>query len=228
MKFKNFLMIAAAAMWMLSACDKNSPANPSNGDGDGDNTEIPGGNDDGDGDKNEGGDDNQGGEVEFVQYTDILTWEMFKDVENRGHQYFNFTDLEGPMSDAIYAGNIKTLGDTAIQMRSKSEDSGIITTTSGGKRIAKIAFVWNMETDTGYSQLERKVELYGKSTAYTSAEDLYDSTLHGELLGSNIFDKENLESSITVEGDYPFIGIRSADGAIYFDRIEITWEAEKK
>ena len=88
-----------------------------------------------------------------------------------------------------------------------------------------MSFVWNPGTEAG--GLERKVELWGKNTAYNSAADLYEESGKGELLGTNIFDPDNLQSEIAVTGDYPFFGIRSADGAIYFDRIEITWETTK-
>lgn len=195
-----FLMMSMAAMVALSACEKKEPVNPDENGGD--------------------------GKVEMVRYTDILTWDMFTEFEERESLYFDFADFAAPVSDAVYAGNITTYKKTSIQMRSKSSDSGIVTTISGGKRVVKVAFVWNPDTEAGGR--ERKVELWGKDEAYDSAADLYEDAAKGELLGSNIFDTDNLQSEITVEGDYPFIGIRSADGAVYFDRIEITWEAVKK
>lgn len=221
MKIKKLLTIALVAAAALTACEKNV---------------NPGGNESGNGNENgngnEGGDengDNPGGDVETVQYTDVLTWDIFADVEGREHTYFDFSDLKASMSDAVvsdavYAGNVKTYQSTSIQMRSKSGDSGIVTTKSGGK-ILKLSFVWNPGTEAG--GLERKVELWGKNTAYNSATDLYEESGKGELLGTNIFDPDNLQSEITVTGDCQFIGIRSADGAIYFDRIEITWETTK-
>lgn len=105
-----FLMMSMAAMVALSACEKKNP------------------------DENGGG-----GKVEMVRYTDILTWDMFAEFEERESLYFDFADFAAPMSEAVYAGNITTYKKTSIQMRSKSSDSGIVTSISGGKRVVKVA-----------------------------------------------------------------------------------------
>lgn len=64
------------------------------------------------------------------------------------------------------------------------------------------------------------IDIYGKNTPYTNASDLY-GTSAGTKIGSC-----NSTSTITVTGDYQYIGIRSNSGALYLSRIEITYGCE--
>lgn len=115
-------------------------------------------------------------------------------------------------SDAVYAGY--SAGDKdAIQLRSKNSESGIITTTSGGK-IKKVTVTWNSYTTSG-----RKIDVYGKNTAYSEASDLYGSEA-GTLLGSI----PDTKTELVIEGSYTFVGVRSNSGALYLDNITFTWE----
>ena len=117
-------------------------------------------------------------------------------------------------SDAVYAG--KSAGDKgAIQIRTKNNDSGIITTASGGK-LKKVTVVWNTGTTSG-----RTLDIYGKNSAYSAATDLYEQSTQGTKLGSIAFGSG---TELTITGDYTYIGLRSKDGAMYFDSITITWE----
>ena len=115
-------------------------------------------------------------------------------------------------SSAVYAG--QSAGTySSIQLRSKNNNSGIITTTSGGKA-AKVTVTWNGNTLAG-----RQLDVYGKNTAYSSPTDLYGSD-SGTLLGT-ITNGSSTVLSIT--GDYAYIGIRSKADAMYLDSIEIQW-----
>lgn len=129
----------------------------------------------------------------------------------------SYTDWSGKTgaSGAIYAGQ-SAAGNSSIQLRTKNSDSGIITTNSGGK-VTKVTVAWNSNTDEG-----RAINVYGKNTAYTSATELYseNSDTSGALLGT-IEKGESTELAIT--GDYEFIGIRSANNALYLDEIKIQW-----
>ena len=116
-------------------------------------------------------------------------------------------------SDAIYAGN-SSGGNDAIQLRSKGSDSGIISTASGGK-IKKITVAWNSGTAA-----ERKIDIYGKNTAYSAASDLYNSTTQGTQIGYIMMGS----SELVIEGDYTYVGVRSNSGALYLDKITFTWE----
>lgn len=117
------------------------------------------------------------------------------------------------MSSAVYAGNSAGDGDT-IQLRSNNSNSGIVTTTSGGKA-TKVVLVWNSKSATG-----RTVDIFGKSTAYTQATDLYNSSTRGTKLGSIVC---GTSTEFVINGDYEYIGIRSNSGALYLTSIEITW-----
>ena len=66
----------------------------------------------------------------------------------------------------------------------------------------------------------RTVDIYGKNTAYTSPTELYSNNTQGTLLGSIV---KGTSTSITIEGDYTYIGIRSNYGAIYIETITITY-----
>ena len=117
-------------------------------------------------------------------------------------------------SSAVYAGN--SAGDNdAIQLRSDKSNSGIVTTTSGGK-VKKIVVVWNSETSTG-----RTLDVYGKNTAYSKPTDLYNSSTQGTKLGSI---KYGTSTEFTITGDYAYIGLRSNSGAMYLNSIVIVWD----
>ena len=116
-------------------------------------------------------------------------------------------------SDAVYAGNTAG-GNDAIQLRSKNSTSGIITTASGGK-VSKVVVAWNENTSSG-----RTLDIYGKNTAYSAISDLYDSNNKGTKLGSIAYGSS---TTLNISGDYTYIGLRSNDGALYLDAINVTW-----
>lgn len=126
--------------------------------------------------------------------------------------YTDFSNVKA-VSNAIYSGNSATT-DKTIQLRTKNNNSGIVTTASGGYA-QKILVVWNKKTLTG-----RTLNIYGKNTKYTSAADLYDTEKQGSLIGSI---KYGETSELTINNDYQYIGIRSDDSALYLDSITITW-----
>ena len=119
-------------------------------------------------------------------------------------------------SNAVYAGNSTTSQNGAIQIRTTNSNSGIVTTASGGK-VTKIAVKWESTTADG-----RTLNIYGKNKAYSSAADLYSnsSTTQGTLLGTIVY---GTSTELTISGDYEFIGMRSANNAMYLDKITITW-----
>ncbi len=121
-------------------------------------------------------------------------------------------------SGAVYAGN-SAGGNNAIQLRTNNSNSGIVTTTSGGK-VKKVTVVWNSNTQAG-----RTLDIYGKNTAYTAVTNLYNSSTYGTLLGSIEYDSD---TEISINGDYEYIGIRSHDGALFLDQIIIKWEDSSK
>ncbi len=117
-------------------------------------------------------------------------------------------------SDAVYAGN--SAGSNAtIQLRTNNSNSGIVTTTSGGKA-KKVVVDWHSGTVSG-----RTIDIYGKDTAYGAASDLYNNSKQGTKLGSLAYDSE---TELTIDGDYEYIGIRSNSDALYLNSISIDWE----
>lgn len=129
-----------------------------------------------------------------------------------GNSYQLWEDVVSPATDAVYAGQ-SAGGNDAIQLRSNSNNSGIVTTTSGGK-VASVTVVWNSNT-----QSNRTLQVYGKNSAYSDASDLYSGN-EGTLLGQIVY---GTSTSLTITGDYEYIGLRSLSGAMYLDEIRIEW-----
>ena len=117
-------------------------------------------------------------------------------------------------SDAVYKGN-SAGGYDAIQLRTSNSNSGIVTTTSGGK-LKKVTVEWN-----GNTANDRTLDIYGKNTAYSAASDLYGTNTQGTKIGSIVC---GTSTELTISGDYTFIGLRSNSNAMYLDKITIEWE----
>ena len=116
-------------------------------------------------------------------------------------------------SNAVYAG--VTAGDKdSIQLRSKNSDSGIFTTASGGI-LSKVSVTWNSGTQSG-----RTLNIYGKHSAYTSVDDLYNSSKQGTLLGTIVY---GTSTELTISGEYEFVGVKSDSGALYLTNITFTY-----
>ena len=123
--------------------------------------------------------------------------------------YTNFSGVTFT-SDAVYAGQSAKNGNN-IQLRA-TNPSGIVTTTSGGK-VKSITITVASGTNT--------IRVYGKNTAYSSAADLYSNTTRGTQLG-----ELTSTGTITVSGDYAYIGIRSNRNTVYISSIDVVWEKE--
>ena len=115
-------------------------------------------------------------------------------------------------SGAKYKGN-SAGGNSSIQLRN-SNNSGIVSTTSGGK-VTKVVVTWNSNTASG-----RTLDIYGKNNAYSATSELYNNTNQGTKLGSIVC---GASTTLTISGDYNYIGMRSNNGAMYLDKVEITW-----
>lgn len=144
-----------------------------------------------------------------AEVSDVLTREV---TGISGNSYGNWS--KSVTSSAVYAGN-SAGSNNAIQLRSNNDNSGIVTTASGGKA-KKIVVSWESHTQDG-----RTLDIYGKNSAYVSPSDLYDNSDKGTLLGSIIY---GTSTELTITGDYSFIGLRSRLNAMYLSSITITWE----
>ena len=142
--------------------------------------------------------------------TDVLNRE-FTGISNNG-SYAEWSGKIGA-SGAVYAGQ-SAGGNDAIQLRTNNSNSGIVTTTSGGK-VKKVTVVWEDNTQSG-----RTLNVYGRNTAYSKATDLYNVNTAGDLLGTIVY---GTSTELVISGDYAYIGLRSAENAMYLTQIEITW-----
>ena len=116
-------------------------------------------------------------------------------------------------SDAVYAGQ-SAGSNGSIQLRSSNNNSGIITTSSGGT-VTSVSVVWNSNTASG-----RTLNIYGSNSAYSNPTELYTSAGQGTLLGTIVC---GTSTSLTIDGSYAYIGMRSANAAMYLEEIDITW-----
>ena len=164
-----------------------------------------------DGSSSGSGSGGEGGETP-VEVTDVINRE-FTGVTKNTTSYSSWSGKNGSSSSAVYAGN-SAGGNNSVQLRSSSS-SGIVSTTSGGT-VTKVKVTWNANTTSG-----RKLDIYGKSTAYSAASELYNNSNQGTKLGSIVY---GTSTELTITGDYAYVGLRSNDGAMYLSKIEITWE----
>lgn len=126
-----------------------------------------------------------------------------------GTSYTNWT--KSGTSGAEYTGYSATNGNN-IQLNYNTDASknyGIVTTKSGGK-VKSVTITVGSGTN--------QVNIYGSNTAYTTTSDLYNTSKRGTLLGS-----VTSTGTITVSGDYEYIGIISNKGALYLSNIKIEW-----
>ncbi len=128
-------------------------------------------------------------------------------------RYHDFSGIPGS-SGAVYAGNLCNGGD-AIQFRAE-KPSGIVTTKPGGKRVKSVSVEW-MQGLTG-----TRIDVYGRNSAYKSAGDLYDPNM--KVLGSI---NKGSTTTLDVEGDYKYVGLRSYEASLKINKIIIVWETDR-
>lgn len=137
-----------------------------------------------------------------------------------GTTYTSWSNKSAPNSSAIYAGH-SAGGNTSIQLRSTQTSntyySGVVSTTSGGTLTA-VSVTWNSNTTNG-----RTLNVYGKNTAYSSPNDLYDNSAKGTLLGTIV---KGTSTSLNITGAYIYVGICSASGAMYLTDVTFTYGSE--
>jgi len=132
----------------------------------------------------------------------------------KASSYSNFSNktVSGG-SSAVYAGNCAG-SNTYIQLRTSS-NTGIISTTSGGK-VKKVTLAWSSTSD-------RALKVYGSNSAYESLSDIFDEEKRGALLGTIVYNSTELN----IAGDYEYIGIipdSEKSGASQLSSITIDWE----
>ena len=128
-----------------------------------------------------------------------------------------YTDWENDGQSGVeYAGNCAgRYGSVQLQ---SGGGSGIVTTDNNyGTNALTVTVTWESNTPDG-----RTIDIYGKNTAYESPADLYASATRGTKIGSIV---KGTSTSLTIDEDYKYIGIRSYSNTIYVTSIEIEWSA---
>ena len=139
----------------------------------------------------------------------------------------NYQDLSNVKltSSARYTLNAASNKGKCFQLRS-SKNSGVVTTTTGG--VAKtVTVVWYNDGTTS-SANGRTIDIYGKNEPYAAVSDLYSADTQGTKIGSVVYDAnaETLTASVSLEGNYPYVGFRSKENSLYTESITIDWSAE--
>ena len=131
----------------------------------------------------------------------------------------NYAEWSGKQasSDAVYAGQ-SAGGNSSIQLRSNNNNSGVITTASGGK-LKSITVKFNSNTAAA-----RVLDVYASNTAYTAATDLYGDNAGTKVVSFKM--EDGAEQSYTFEDEYTFFGFRSASGALYVDEVDVVWTTD--
>ncbi|SCW43773.1 hypothetical protein SAMN02910456_01132 [Ruminococcaceae bacterium YRB3002] len=140
----------------------------------------------------------------------------YPDQTGRAGSYDDWTKMD-TSSGAVYYGNTCKTGE-AIQMNSRDEFSGIVTTVSGGK-VKKITVEWK-EDDQNEDHV---LDIYGKNSSYLSPADLYsdDVETSGIVIGSVAY---NSQTECSISGNFTDIGLRSENGPLLITSITVTWE----
>ena len=124
--------------------------------------------------------------------------------------YSDWSEDGSYYSGITYSGNSAD-GNSAIQLRS-NYNSGIVTTASN-RYFTKVAVLWNNNTSSG-----RTLNVYGKNTPYSGTSELYDANTQGDLIGTIVC---GTSEELSLTNYYEYIGLRSNDGAMYLDEIDI-------
>ena len=143
--------------------------------------------------------------------TDTLTRET-TGIKDGSTSYDSWADKKAA-SSAVYSGN-SAGSNNSIQLRSKNNNSGIVTTASGGYALS-VEIAWNSSTADG-----RTINVYGKDSAYSDASDLYDSAKQGTLIGTIV---KGTSTKLDPGKGSQFVGLRSDNSALYMDSVKIVW-----
>lgn len=154
----------------------------------------------------------------------VVSDSFTKDLLQSGTAYQELSNVE-LNSSARYKLNAASNDGKCFQLRS-SKNSGVVTTTTGGVA-KKVTVVWYNDGTTS-SANGRTIDIYGKNEPYAAVSDLYSKGTQGTWIGSVVYDAnaETLTASVSLEGNYAYVGFRSKDGSLYTESITIDWSAE--
>ena len=153
--------------------------------------------------------------------TDIITAAK---IGVEGNSYVAWENKTGFGTSSVYAGNSTNgTGDNtgALQLRyntTESKQSGIVLTSSNGLVLKGLSVTVKSGSNT--------LNVYAKNTTYAGYSDLYsdDEDVRGKLIGTvSETGAMTLAAGVSYDDNYQFIGLRSANGALYLTDITITW-----
>lgn len=144
--------------------------------------------------------------------TDVIT---AADLAATSTQYKEFSGVTDLGTSAVYAGKTAKSAAGAIQVRTSQSEDGIVVTGQNGTKVVKSVAIDFATVPTS----PKVLQVYGKHTAYSTAEDLFNEEKKGDLIGTLGEDG----SVDCTAANYEFIGIRSSDGAMYLASVMVTW-----
>ena len=132
--------------------------------------------------------------------------------------YTEFSD-KTLKSSSTYAGLCAGTGGT-VQLRTTNSNSGVVTTNSSNN-VKKVSVEWNEQTTSSI------LEIYGKTTAYSAASDLFNESNRGTLLGSITYGET---TELEVIGNYTYVGVRVKTGsnAAYLSKLIISYDMDNE
>ncbi len=130
--------------------------------------------------------------------------------------YTSWSDVQtSDGTSAKYSGT--TAGKNYIRMRINSH-SGIFSSTSGGN-ITNVSVTYEEN-----SSIDRGIEVYVSNTPYTEISNLFNESKRGTLSGSLIkVDKSVNTLSLSISGNYSYVGVKSTGGVINILSLTFTW-----
>lgn len=133
--------------------------------------------------------------------------------------YYASWTLSGSQTGAVYSGNSSTQ-DSGMGFRKNNNNSGVVSTASGGKLKSVTLSVYS-DHDT----YTRTMDVYAKTTPYSSPADLFATETQGDYIGSVTTPAKTVTTqTIDVPDGYSYVGIRSNDYTTYVPEIRIAWE----
>ena len=133
--------------------------------------------------------------------------------------YADWAGKKGTNTTAVYAGHSAKRASGEIGLR-QQDHKGIVSTASGGTLKSVTVTIHN---STDYT---RTVNIYAKSTAYSSTGDVFDDNNKGTLVQSIVYPKNTAEISETVNvpSGYSYVGISCPSYSVDIAEIQVNWE----
>lgn len=151
---------------------------------------------------------------------EVITSDCFAEFKDVNYNVTNYKDVEytSATTGITYKGNLAKASSPnggGMQFRSTNSNSGLVTTANpAGAKIIQVVVVASTKPSTS-----NQYDVYGSTSVYTAATQLYSEESRGTLIGSG----KKVETLTSTDGFTAF-GFRANKNAIYIDKITITYE----